>query len=170
LEHAYRKHPHGAAMLELVLPLLDDRSLVRLEQLNLALIRGFAARLELAPKFSCSSDLAPSGQRSERLLSILQLLGERDYLSPAGSAAYIAEDAVLEAAGVRVEYQRFEPLPYPQRGASQFEPALSIVDVVANLGFEGARAYVTRVPARSPLLGSDAPAHPPETRTPERHA
>jgi hypothetical protein len=167
LEHAYRKHAHGAAMLELVRPVLRDRSLLRLEQLNVALIRAFATRLELAPRFALSSDLAPEGERSERLLHLLQLLGERDYLSPAGSAAYIAEDAVLEAAGVRVEYQRFVPAPYEQRGRAQFEPGLSIVDVVANLGFDGARDYVRQAPAPQSRLEPGALARPAETRAPE---
>jgi hypothetical protein len=170
LEHAYRKHAHGPALLELVLPILDDRSLLRLEQLNIALIRAFAKRLGLAPRFVCASELMPQGERSERLLALLQLLHERDYLSPAGSADYIAEDAVLEQAGVRVEYQRFVPAPYPQRGAAQFEPALSIVDVVANLGFDGARDYVRQAPAPSARLEPGAPARPPETRAPEPRA
>lgn len=170
LEHAYRKHPHGSALLELVLPILSDRSLVRLEQLNITLIRAFAERFGLAPRFVCSSELRPEGERSERLLSLLHCSNERDYLSPAGSAAYIAEDAVLEQAGVHVEYQRFVPAPYAQKGAAQFEPALSIVDVVANLGFDGARDYVTQAKAPPARLEPGAPARPPETHAPEPRA
>src|SRR4051812_3187824 len=136
LEQGYAKHPHGRELLDVVLPVLADVRLEKLQDLNMQLILALCRGLDITSEFSCSSELAPEGERSERLLSILQKLGENDYLSPPGSADYIAEDGVLEAAHVRVEYQHFEPFPYPQRGATSFEPRLSIVDVVANLGFE----------------------------------
>lgn len=170
LEHAYRKHPHGPALLDLVLPILRDRALTRLAELNVALIGAFADRLGISPRFVRSSELAPSGERSARLLHLLQLLNERDYLSPAGSAEYITEDAVLEQAGVRVEYQRFQPRPYSQKGAATFEPALSIVDVVANLGFDGARSYVSQAGAPSSRAPSAEAGRHLETSAIEPHA
>jgi hypothetical protein len=167
LEHAYGKHPHGPAMLQVVLPVLEDRSLETLQALNVALIRALCAGLGIEANLTWASQLAPEGQRSARLLSILGKLGEKQYLSPPGSADYIAEDGLLEAAGIAVEYQHFEPHPYPQRGVAQFEPRLSIVDVVASLGFEGARAYVMQASAPSSLAEPGARPHPPETREPE---
>lgn len=170
LEHAYAKHPHGPALLGVVLPVIADRGIDKLQELNVQLIRSLCGALDLRSDFVCSSELAPQGQRSARLASILERLGEAHYLSPVGSAGYIAEDAVLEAAGVRVEYQSFEPRAYPQRGAAGFEARLSIVDVVANLGFAAARGYVTQAPAPRSLLEPDARPRPPETREPEHPA
>jgi hypothetical protein len=144
LEQAYAKHPHGPAVLDVVLPVLADPGLVKLQDLNMQLIFALCRRLDISSDFSCSSELAPDGQRSARLLSILKKFGEEQYLSPPGSADYITEDAVLEAAGIAVEYQHFEPFPYPQRTYGAFEPRLSIVDVVANVGFELGRKYVTQ--------------------------
>jgi hypothetical protein len=166
LEHAYGKAPHGPAALAVVLPVLADRSLDKLQDLNLRLIEALCAALGLSPTFTCSSELQPAGQRSERLASILVRLAERHYLSPPGSADYIAEDAVLQAAGIRVEYQQFEPHPYPQRGAKQFEPRLSLVDLAANVGFAAARDYVTQAPAPPSPDQPDARPRPPETRAP----
>jgi hypothetical protein len=167
LEHAYAKHPHGPALLEVVLPVLADQSLEKLQDLNLQLIFALCRALGLSSDFICSSELEAEGQRSERLASILRKLGEHDYLSPPGSADYIAEDAVLQAAGVRVEYQHFEPHPYPQRSAVNFEARLSIVDVVANLGFELAHKYVTQALEPSSLFAPSAVQRRPETREPE---
>jgi len=144
LEQAYAKHPHGPALLDVVLPVLSDPGLVKLQDLNLQLIFALCRALDIISEFTCSSDLQPEGERSARLVSILQKLSERDYLSPPGSADYIAEDGLLEAAGIAVEYQHFEPFSYPQRSAATFEPRLSIVDVVANVGFELGRKYVTQ--------------------------
>jgi hypothetical protein len=146
LEQAYAKHPHGPAVLDVVLPVLADPALVKLQDLNMQLIFALCRRLDIKSDFSCSSELAPDGQRSARLLSILQKFGEQHYLSPPGSADYITEDAVLEGARIAVEYQHFEAFPYPQRSEGPFEPRLSIVDVIASLGFELARRYVTQEP------------------------
>lgn len=149
LEHAYAKHPHGSAALGVVLPVIADRSLERLQELNARLIEALSQALGLNGNFVWSSALSPEGQRSARLADILNKLGQVDYLSPAGSADYIAEDALLQAAGIRVEYQHFEARQYPQRGAVQFEPRLSIVDVIASLGLSGARSYVMQAAAPS---------------------
>jgi WbqC-like protein family len=144
LEQAYAKHPHGPEVLAVVLPIISNPGLEKLQDLNLQLIFALCRALDITSEFVCSSELAPEGERSARLLSILQKFGERDYLSPPGSADYIAEDGLLEVAGIAVEYQQFEAFPYPQRTEAAFEPRLSIVDVVANLGFELGRKYVTQ--------------------------
>ena len=170
LEHAYTKHPHGAAALAAVLPVLADRSIDKLQDLNARLIESVCGALGIAARLVWSSQLSPDGQRSARLLSILNQLGERAYLSPPGSADYIAEDALLDAAGVQVEYQHFEPHAYPQRGAPQFEPRLSIVDVIASLGTAAARDYVMQAAAPCSPREPDERPNPQETRAPALRA
>lgn len=170
LEHAYAKHPHGAAALGAVVPVLGDRSLDKLQDLNRRLLESLCATLSLDARLVWSSELAAAGQRSAHLLGILNQLGERNYLSPPGSADYIAEDALLDAAGVSVEYQHFEPHAYAQRGAPQFEPRLSIVDVIASLGAVAARDYVMQAAAPSSPRPPNEPPSPPETRAPALRA
>lgn len=170
LEHAYGKHPYGPELLDCVLPVLGDVSLRRLEELNLGLIFALCRRLQLRSEFVCSHELALSGRRSAHLVNILEIFGEHDYLSPPGSAEYIAEDALLERAGIRVEFQHFSAYAYPQRGAREFEPRLSIVDVVAHLGFEVGRKYVTQELAPESLLEPAGCPRLPETPAPAPHA
>lgn len=170
LEHAYAKHPHGAAALDVVLPIIADRSIDKLQDLNARLIAALCEALHIGFTLLWSSQLAPEGQRSARLLGILRQLGELDYLSPPGAAEYIAEDALLQAAGVRVSYQHFEPHPYPQRGARQFEARLSILDVIASLGLLGARGYLMQAPAPSTPAEPEAHPSPPETPGPALRA
>lgn len=170
LEHAYGKHPHGPELLDCVLPVLGDVNLRKLEQLNLGLIFALCRRLGLHSEFVSASELGADGRRSGHLAQILETFGEREYLSPPGSAAYIAEDSVLERAGVRVEFQHFVPYPYQQRGAREFEPRLSIVDVIAHLGFEVGRKYVTQDLEPASLLEPIASRHLPETPALVPHA
>jgi hypothetical protein len=142
LEHTYGKHPYGREMLDAVLPVLSDLSLERLVDLNVALIVVLCRGLGLEPPSRRASEFGAQGKRSSHLLEILEACGERCYLSPEGSREYIAQERVLEAAGISVEYQDFVPAPYPQRGSDEFVPRLSIVDAIAHLGWAGARRYV----------------------------
>jgi hypothetical protein len=142
LEHTYGKHAFGRAMLDCVQPILCDASTDKLEALNMRLIEALSRNLELTPEFHRASSLPAEGKRSARLVSLCRHFGDEKYLSPAGSAEYIAEDRAFDQAGILVEFQRFQPKKYAQRKAPEFVPSLSIVDVVANLGWAGAAEYV----------------------------
>lgn len=141
LEQTYGKHPHGPEALDVV-RMIADPAVTGLADLNMRLIREFSRRLGLAPRFARSSELGIQGQRSERLLKICEHFGCGDYLSPVGSAEYLAEDKVFDAAPVKLSFQKFKAEPYPQRKCPAFVESLSIVDVAANLGWDAARGYV----------------------------
>jgi len=149
LQHAYGKHPYGAELLECVLPVLGDRALDKLVELNVALIEVFCRALGLTTPLLRSTQLGVRGKRSSHLLEILEALGESDYLSPEGSRGYIDEEQVLASSGVSVRYQNFAPIPYAQRGTSDFVSHLSLADVVAHLGWAEARRYVSEPEAFS---------------------
>lgn len=146
LEHTYGKHPFGGPLLELVVPILMNTELERLEQLNLGLIDALASALCISPKTHLARELAVPGKRSDHLVNIARELGATRYLSPPGSANYLAEDGAFEAAAIPVEFSCYEARPYPQRGTNEFVPQLSVIDVIAHLGFEEARRYVTEAP------------------------
>jgi hypothetical protein len=152
LEHAYQKHPFGAEVLEAVSPLLADKTLDRLVDLHITIIVALAQLLGFAPRILRSSELGVQGKRSVHLLEILADIGETAYLSPEGSRGYITLEEAFANSNVSVEYQHFEAVPYPQKGTTEFVSHLSILDVAANLGFEGARRYVLEHVAQ-PIAG-----------------
>jgi hypothetical protein len=141
LEQTYGKHPHGPEMLD-VIRAIADPAVAGLADLNIKLILEFSRRLELAPRFARSSELGIEGQRSERLLRICEHFACGEYLSPVGSAEYLAEDKVFDSAPVKLSFQQFKAPPYPQRKAPAFVESLSIVDVAANLGWKRTRDYI----------------------------
>jgi len=141
IEQTYGKHPHGREMLDVVRAITDP-GVTGLVDLNTKLILEFARRLELAPRFVRSSELGIAGQRSERLLRICEHFRCDEYLSPVGSAEYLAEDKAFDSAPVKLSFQKFVPAPYPQHRNPAFVESLSIVDVAANLGWAQARDYV----------------------------
>lgn len=142
LQQAYAKHPHGPEVVNCVASVILDESIVELEQLNVRLVSLLCERLGLECHFCRASEIATVGARSDRLVALCRHFGQTEYLSPAGSRAYIEADRAFEQAGIAVEYQAFAPAQYVQRGAPEFVPSLSIVDVAANVGWRDALDYV----------------------------
>lgn len=141
LESAYARHPHGAAVIELLRDCLN-RVPEMLVDNNTRIIKAIATALGFTPTFLFSSGIGVSGAKSLRLLEICRKLGADTYLSAAGSRGYIEEEGHFVDSEVAVQYQKFIPQPYPQAGAAELVPYLSIVDVMANLGIDGVREYV----------------------------
>ena len=148
VRHAYGKRPffaEGMAFLEAQL----GSPPARLADLNAGLIQAAAARLELATEFVRASALPVTGQRSEHLLSICRAVGAADYLSPMGSADYMAEDGVFAAAGFPVRFQGFVEIAYPQ-GQPAFTPYMAFIDAVMNLGWAGTRGLIDQMDGAQP--------------------
>jgi hypothetical protein len=141
LRQAYTRHPHGKAVISLVESVLKNNAL-SLADITTDLIAAFCAEMGLNNNFARSSQLDLSGRKSEHVLAICQHFAADAYLSAAGSREYIEEEGLLQAAGVHVFYQAFNASPYQQMGTNHFISHMSIVDVVANLGFNEARKYV----------------------------
>lgn len=142
LEAAYRKAPHGLAMLEAVLPCITDRSLRFLADLDIRIIEALAGLLCVSTRLHRASSLGCGGKRSEHLALLCNGVGTNDYLSPQGSRDYLEEDDFAARYGKRLQFQSFTPRPYSQRRANMFVSHLSIVDAIAHLGPGGARYYI----------------------------
>ena len=141
IRQAYARHPHRDCLEEL-LGIIEDRSLTRLADINIAIIRQWAERLSLAPAFVRSSSLGAEGKRSDRLVNICRALEARVYHSPRGARDYLEDDGALSKAGIETVFQDYAVPPYPQLDSAQFVAQLSLLDAVANLGWKGARELV----------------------------
>jgi len=149
IEHNYGRHPHAADLAPL-LAIIGETSFDRLADLNVALIKSALTALGIGTETVCSSELGIPGFRTERLIAILSRLGAKRYLSPRGAAGYLAADQFTERTSIALEFQRYEPQPYTQWRQSRYESHLSILDVVANLGWRKAAAYITDEYSTSP--------------------
>lgn len=141
VEMNYGRHPYFQDAYEIIEWLISSPE-DTLAALNEELIRKIVSQLDLRPRMHTASKTGIVGQRSERLIKLCQHFNARDYLSPIGSAAYLEEDGFLPRSPAILRFQRYEPQPYSQYGMQAFTSHLSIVDVVANLGWDGARHYV----------------------------
>ncbi len=141
IEHAYSKHPYQKEIL-MILQGLFDKSVQNLSELNICLIQILSEHLELSTKFLRASDLNIDGKRSEHIFKICEYLNCNEYLSPIGSKQYLQEDKVFEQSKIKLLFQEYEPMPYPQLKCLNFISHLSIIDVVANIGWQGALEYI----------------------------
>jgi hypothetical protein len=140
IRHAYQGRPGFAEGYPFIDAMLR-REEWRLADFNIGLIEALARKLGLTTAFARASALGCGGARSEHLLALCRAVGATEYLSTAGSADYMAEDGVFEAAGFPVRFINHQPVPYPQ-GRESFTPYMSFLDALMNLGWDGLRRLV----------------------------
>ncbi len=83
-------------------------------------------------RFVRSSSLQVRGAKTERLLAILQQLGAARYVSGPAAKNYL-DVAALEAAGIAVEWMRYEYQEYPQL-FPPYDGQVSALDLLLNVG------------------------------------
>ena len=98
--------------------------------------------MSLNAKIYRSSELGIKGIRTKRLVSLCEHFKASVYLSPQGASEYLAEDGFEASTSTRLQFQNYQPTSYIQRGVKDFNSHLSILDVLANLGWEKTRKYI----------------------------
>ena len=87
-------------------------------------------------KLFWSSKLAHKGDSNELLVSLTKAVGGDTYMCGGGAGGY-QDDAVFASAGIELKRQNFQHPEYPQHNSPPFQAGLSIIDVVANIGWAG---------------------------------
>jgi hypothetical protein len=138
---SYGHHPHFISAQEIVEALCSNL-LLPLGELNKLVIQFIASKLKINPQTYSSSDLDSTNVRSGRLIGLCKHFEAEEYLSPVGSAEYLKEDGTFAKSSTRLRFQDYTPHPYPQKNTHNFVSHLSILDVIANLGWDMAIPYV----------------------------
>ena len=107
-----------------------------LADLNCALIYEIAASLGINTPMHRSSELGiPPNNKHMRLLQFCENLNATEYLSVLGALSYLKENNPFDSSSAGLKFFSFEHPVYPQLHGA-FEPYLSIVDAIANIGPE----------------------------------
>jgi hypothetical protein len=106
---------------------------------------GYNGRLLLASKL----DIDQVGNASEVMARIVERAGGTTYLSGPGGHGYL-DEAVFRARGLEVAWQEFEHPVYEQHWGG-FEPNLSVLDLLFNVGPIVARRLLEAQPAAAPM-------------------
>ncbi len=138
IENAYRKAPFFAEYAD-GLKAVYARDWALLSDLDMHLTELLAGHLGLTRvRFVKSSDLGVRGVKTERLIDILNRLGAEHYVSGPSAQDYI-EDERFAAAGISLEYMTYDYPTYPQIHGDPFEPRVSVLDLLFNVGPEAPR-------------------------------
>jgi WbqC-like protein family len=139
----YERHPYYQEGYEVFEKYINTQT-INLAVRNEELIKFVCKKLKLNKQFYTASNLKIDGVRSDKLIKLCDLFKATKYLSPIGSREYLEIDNFVDKTKTKLEFQEYLPNPYPQKGMDNFVSYLSIVDVICNLGFAGARLYVAR--------------------------
>ncbi len=111
--------------------------------LNFHTLKKVLEWLDIKTEFILDSELDVTGRSSEHLLNICKKLGATKYLSGPSGKNYLNEK-IFEQSKIKVEYQKYDPIIYPQKYAKSFIPNLSILDLLFNTGSDSKKLLTKR--------------------------
>jgi len=131
IEQAYSKAPHFEIYWEYVSRIFEI-DWIYLSELTTYSIRTLAELLDIGmPKFIKSSELEGiQGQKTDRVLSVLEKLGADEYISGMAAKDYLEEDKFKD---IKLTWFDYQHPTYPQiRG--EFVSHMSVIDLLFNTG------------------------------------
>ena len=131
IELAYARASNFTVLGRHLQPCYDEdwKRLVDLDTTTFALL---CELVGVSATFLRSSQLGVPGRGSERIVALCRELGATSYLSGPSARDYLDEGS-FEQAGVELEYFAFDHPTYTQLHG-EFEPSLSVIDLIANVG------------------------------------
>jgi hypothetical protein len=109
-----------------------------LTKINERFIRWLVRRLSLKTHIVRDRELTFSGDRNERLVDLCKSLNATRYLSGPSAKSYL-DAAMLERAGITVEWMKYGPYPLYTQPHGEFEHNVSILDTLFCTGPEAPR-------------------------------
>ncbi len=142
LKQNYSKHPFGKDVNEIIefMKKLDENNLAKF---NIEIIEFISKKMNFDTKFFKSSKLNKKKKRTEKIIDILSHFKVKKYISPISSQEYLFEDDFTKKTKTDLVFQKFVPKKYKQFKCEKFVSHLSIIDVVANIGWKQAIKYVS---------------------------
>jgi hypothetical protein len=141
IELNYSKHDNFKCI-ESLLDVIKDENNDTLGELNIKLIENITKKLGISNKILFSSKLGIHGKRTDRLVKILEYINADYYISPNGAKEYLEKDNFSGICNISLSYQNYKIKPYPQKNNKKFISHLSIIDAIANLGYEKVRDII----------------------------
>jgi hypothetical protein len=142
IRHAYLEAPHAADICAIIDELLSrsDRSFLDFAMATMSLC---FRHLDIAAPLRLTSELKLEKELSGaiRVMEICQRVGADRYVNPIGGVSLYDPNA-FAARGIDLRFLRGRCLPYSQLGRTQFEPELSIIDLLANVGYRGRKVQM----------------------------
>ena len=141
LLQSYSKSHYYNDLMELVDYFLSIES-DYLSDYDIKLIMFITKKIKIKNKFLYSSEFNFSQKRTIKLINILEKLNVKEYLSPIGAKDYLIKDKFENLTDIKLSFNEFKVKKYSQPNQMKFVENLSIIDVIANLGWINTEDYV----------------------------
>ena len=112
---------------------LYSREWTKLFDLDYETLKQIISWLGLKVEIIRESTLNVNSKSTQRLIDACKAVGADTYVSGMGAVDYM-DVGLFEKNNVKVEFQKYVQLPYPQHLSATFIPNLSIIDLLANVG------------------------------------
>ncbi len=140
----YSKCPYAKDLKELI-DYFDTLKQTNLSEYNINIIKFISNKLKIKTHFINSSSFNIKKDRTFRIIKILETLNAKEYLSPEGAKEYLKNDNFEKLTNVKLLINNFKCNSYKQKGVLKFVSNLSIIDVIANLGWINAETHVKQI-------------------------
>lgn len=111
-----------------------------LSKINFRFLSGICQLIKIQTPITLSSDYLLEGDKTERLLNICTQSGSTAYYSGPAAKSYL-DEALFQSRGVEVRWSDFSGYPeYPQL-FPPFDHAVSIIDLIFNVGAENTKFF-----------------------------
>ncbi len=138
LRQAYASAPGFDSVADRIAALYEEAAgLERLSDVNRSLLEGLCPMLGIETPLSWSTDYSSTGTKTERLVTICEQARADEYVSGPAARGYLDEDE-FTSRGIAVRWMDYEGYPDYIQVHPPFEPAVSIVDLLFNLGYDAA--------------------------------
>jgi hypothetical protein len=134
---SYAHAPFVAAAQTILADVYADRPRT-IAELDVTALERCCAELELRPRFTRASSTPVDGAKTDRLAALLVPRAATCYVTGLGALDYL-DAPQLAAAGIDVRVMQYTRRPYRQLHGA-FDPHVSILDAIANLGPEAPAA------------------------------
>ncbi len=142
IKEAYKNHKNYSCIVEII-DFLENLETLSLTEINISIIKYISAKLgNNKVKFINSSDLKVKGKRTEKVINILDKISASKYISTPGAQEYLSEDNYSLKTKIPISFINYFTKEYSQKGITNFVSNLSIIDVIANIGWSKTSDYI----------------------------
>jgi hypothetical protein len=142
LKQSYQSAPFYQQMREIVEKLFNEQysSIAELSQKSMELVVEYF-QMQDGKQFYTSSQLNITGKSTQRVYDLVKYLEGAKYITGHGARNYLDHE-LFERSGIEVEYMDYRRVQYSQL-YGEFNPHVSILDLIANEGMEGKRFIIS---------------------------
>lgn len=143
LYFAYKPAPFFHQLEPLLHEVYEQTQWTSLAALNRHLTERISRLIGIQTRFADSKEFVAEGNRVNRLVNLLKTVGATEYISGPSARDYLSGSEQLFAeAGIKLTYKDYSGYPSYRQLAEPFEPAVSVVDLVANLSLDQIPQYI----------------------------